>query len=52
MKVNLQDIKVCAFDFEFLRGLSIMRTGGAEFGECLETISNASNGGPCVIRFL
>ncbi|HXY88717.1 MAG TPA: hypothetical protein VEG44_09775 [Candidatus Acidoferrales bacterium] len=39
MKVNLQDTKVGAFDFEFLRGISIMRTGGAELGECLETIS-------------
>jgi len=39
MKVNLQDTKVGAFDFEFLRGLSTMRTGGAELGECLETMS-------------
>ena len=27
MKVNLQDTKVGAFHFEFLRGISIMRTG-------------------------
>jgi len=53
MKGNLQDTKVGAFDFEFLRGLSIMRTGGAELGECLETISNVNNGSaPCIIGFL
>jgi hypothetical protein len=53
MKVKLQDTKVGAFDFEFLRGISIMRTGGAELGECLETISNVNNGsGPCIIGFL
>ena len=40
MKINLQDTKVGAFDYEFLRGISTMRTGGAELGECLETISN------------
>jgi hypothetical protein len=53
MKVNLQDTKVGAFDFEFLRGLSIMRTGGAELGECLETISKVNNGSdPYIIGFL
>jgi hypothetical protein len=53
MKVNLQDTKVGAFDFEFLRGLSNMRTGGVELGECLETISSVNNGSdPCIIRFL
>ncbi len=39
MKINLQDTKVGAFDFEFLRGISTMRTGGAELGECLKAIS-------------
>jgi len=39
MKINLQDTKIGAFDYEFLRGISVMRTGGAELGECLETIS-------------
>ena len=39
MNINLQDTKVGAFDFELLRGISYMRTGGAELGECLETIS-------------
>ena len=43
MKVNLQDTKVGAFDFEFLRGISVMRTGGAELGECLETISKVND---------
>ena len=43
MKVNLQDTKVGAFHFEFLRGISIMRTGGAELGECLETISKVND---------
>ena len=52
MKVNLQDTKVGAFDFEFLMGLSITRTGGAELGECLKTIPNVSNGeAPTLYRF-
>ena len=53
MKIKLQDTKVGAFDFEFLRGINIMRTGGVELGECLEAISNVNDGSdPCIIRFL
>ena len=43
MKVKLQDTRTGAFDYEFLRGISFMRTGGAELGECLETISNVND---------
>lgn len=39
MKINLEKTSVGAFNFEFLRSISTMPTGGAELGEALKTIS-------------
>ncbi len=43
MKIKLQDTRTGAFNYEFLRGISFIRTGGAELGECLETISKVND---------
>lgn len=44
MKVNYKDKTVGGFNYEFLRGISLEYAGAAEYGECMETISNIKDG--------
>lgn len=38
MKVNFADKAVGGFNYELTRGVSLQSAGGAEFGECMETM--------------
>lgn len=38
MKVNFSDKAVGGFNYELTRGVSLQSAGGAEFGECMETM--------------
>lgn len=43
MKVNFGDKTVGGFNYEFTRGVSLQTAGGAEFGECMETMERIRN---------
>lgn len=43
MKVNFSDKTVGGFNYEMIRGLSLQSAGGAELGECIETMARIKN---------
>ena len=43
MKANFSDKLVGGFNYELTRGVSLQTMGGAEFGECMETVERIKN---------